>query len=134
MKRFLIYLLILSVGLTATAQNNSVLATGQWWKLGVTSEGVYWLTTADVPALQGVSTDSIGLYGAGGGMLSLYNNRTSIDDLQPVGIDIVDHNGNGRFDNGDELLFFGEGASGWHYVTADGRWEFEQHAYATRNY
>lgn len=133
MKKGLLYILLLLLTLCAAAQG-SVLRSGAWWKVGVSAEGVYRLTTADVPALQGVSTDSIGLYGGGGDMLSLYNNQTPTGDLQPVSIDIVDHNGNGRFDSGDELLFFGEGAGGWRYVAADGRWEFVRHAYATRNY
>ncbi|MBO7101348.1 MAG: type IX secretion system sortase PorU [Bacteroidales bacterium] len=133
MKKGLLYISLMLLTLGATAQG-SVLRSGAWWKVGVNADGLYRLTTADVPALQGVSTDSIGLYGAGGGMLSLYNSQTPTGDLQPVTIDIVDHNGNGRFDSGDELLFFGEGAGGWRYVAADGRWEFERHAYATRNY
>lgn len=133
MKKGLLYILLLLLTLCAAAQG-SVLRSGAWWKVGVSAEGVYRLTTADVPALQGVSTDSIGLYGGGGDMLSLYNSQTPTGDLQPVSIDIVDHNGNGRFDSGDELLFFGEGAGGWRYVAADGRWEFTRHAYATRNY
>ena len=133
MKKGLLYILLLLLTLCAAAQG-SVLRSGAWWKVGVNAEGVYRLTTTDVPALQGVSTDSIGLYGGGGDMLSLYNNQTPTGDLQPVSIDIVDHNGNGRFDSGDELLFFGEGAGGWRYVAADGRWEFVRHAYATRNY
>ena len=132
-KGILTYLLLALTSLTG-AWGQSVLATGQWWKMGVTTDGVYRITTADVPALQGVSTGSIGVYGAGGGMLSLINSQTSYGDLQPVGIDIIDHNGNGVFDNGDELLFFGEATDQWRYSNNDGRWVFEHHAYATRNY
>ena len=133
MKKGILYILFAVLTLGAAAQG-SMLRSGQWWKLGVTTEGIYRLTTADVPDLQGVGIESIGLYGAGGGMLSLYNDQTSYGDLQPVGIDIVDHNGNGQFDANDELLFFGEGAGGWRYDIDDERWEFERHAYATSNY
>ncbi len=133
MKKGILYILFAVLTLGAAAQG-SVLRSGQWWKLGVTAEGVYRLTTADVPDLQGVGIESIGLYGAGGAMLSLNNSQTSYGDLQPVGIDIVDHNGNGIFDANDELLFFGEGAGGWRYDIDDERWEYERHAYATSNY
>lgn len=133
MKKGILYILFAVLTLGAAAQG-SVLRSGQWWKLGVTTEGIYRLTTADVPDLQGVGIESIGLYGAGGGMLSLYNDQTSYGDLQPVGIDIVDHNGNGQFDANDELLFFGEGAGGWRYDIDDERWEYERHVYATSNY
>lgn len=134
MKRVLTYTILLIVTLSAAAQEHSVLARGAWWKMGAKQTGVYRLTVTDVPALQGVSVDSLGVYGAGKGMLSTSNSLTSTADLQPVGIDIIDRNGNGLFDSGDELLFYGEGAEGWQYATSDGRWEYAHHAYATENY
>ena len=120
--------------LCVEAQEASVLATGRWWRLTATQAGMYRLTVSDLPALQGTSIDSIGLFGRGGGMLSIDNRQTSYADLQPVTIDVRDNNGNGRFDNGDEVLFFGEGAEKWSYSQNDDRWEFEHHAYTTCNY
>jgi len=126
-------LLAILVPARPMAQEHSVLARGPWWKLATTSIGIYRITVSDIPALQGVSLDSIGLYGGDHRMLSLINSLTSYGDLQPVPIDFVDRNGNGLFDSGDELLFYGEGVEGWHYNTDDGRWEHKRHAYATRN-
>ena len=120
--------------LCVEAQEASVLTTGRWWRLTATQAGMYRLTVSDLPALQGTSIDSIGLFGRGGGMLSIDNRQTSYADLQPVTIDVRDNNGNGRFDSGDEVLFFGEGAEKWSYSQNDDRWEFEHHAYATCNY
>lgn len=126
--------LLLAVTLAAAGQEQSVLATGQWWKLTVTQSGLYRLTTTELPALNGASVENLGLYGSGAGMLSIYNSRTPYADLQPVAIDVNDRNGNGRFDSGDELLFYGEGAEEWRYVASDGRWEFEHHPYAIENH
>lgn len=133
MKRALVYILLIACATGAVAQG-SVLRTGRWWKLTTTANGVYRITTANVPALQGVSIDSLGVYGRHGGMLPLANSATPTGDLQPLAIDVTDHNGNGRFDANDELLFYGEGPSRWNYVAEDLRWEYEQHAYATHNY
>lgn len=132
MKRHYLYILLIGVSLGATAQG-SVLSSGRWWKLSIGQEGMYRVTTAEVPALAGASVDSIGVYGASGAMLSLYNSEVPTDGLQPLAIDVVDHNGNGIFDGGDAVLFYGESTDRWHYVPDDERWEFERHAYATHN-
>lgn len=128
-------MLVLSTVLClGAAAQSSVLATGEWWRLRVETAGVYRVTTADVPALAGADVARIGVYGAAGGQLSVRNRETSIADLQPLAIDVVDRNGNGVFDSGDEVLFFGEGADVWRWDTEDLRWEMRRHAYATANY
>ncbi len=134
-KHLSIYLLAMTVGLlTASAQEASVLSAGRWWKMAAEGEGIHRVTTREVSALEGVSIDSVGVYGGSGGMLSQYNRLTPTKDLQPVAVDIVDHNGNGRFDSDDELLFYGEGAGGWSYDATRGWWRYAHHAYATENY
>jgi hypothetical protein len=115
------------------AQEGSVLREGRWWRMEVSADGIYRLTTAEVEALRDQPTASIAVYGGGAGMLSVYNSTTPTGDLQQVPIEIVDHNGNGTFDDADAILFHGEGADRWRYVSGDGRWEYENHAYATRN-
>lgn len=132
MKRLGVIIFVLTCALPLFGQ--SVLASGEWWKIEVAETGIYRLTTADINALQGVSVSNIGLYGAGGDMLAESNASTPIDGLHPVAIDIVDHNGNGLMDSGDELIFFGEGAGVWRYNTLSGRWQFNHHAYSNSNY
>lgn len=117
----------------AGAQSNSVLATGRWWRLSVEKEGVYSVTTRNLPELRDASIDSIAVYGRSGVMLSAENALTPTADMQPVGIDILDRNGNQRFDAEDELLFYGEGAGGWTYDNSQGLWTYSPHAYATEN-
>ena len=132
-KRILFLLAMQAACWGAGAQNHSVLGSGRWWKVSVGEEGVYCLTARDIPALQGVAVDSLGVYGADGAMLSTRNNETPIDIFKPIPVDIVDRNNNGFFDSGDELLFFGEGSDHWVYDNAMGRWIFATHAYANEN-
>lgn len=132
-RKMTLMLALAAVCCGAVAQTSSVLASGSWWRVEVASSGIYRLTTADVPALQGASVATIGLYGSNGEVLSLDNHATPTDDLQPVAIDINDRNGNGLFDSGDELLFYGEGTGVWRWQQSDQRWEFRQHPYATTN-
>lgn len=132
MKRYII-LVMLAVCGVAGAQDHSVLARGEWWRLKVTEEGVYRITTSDIPALQGAMVENLAVYGSNGAMLAEENWKTSTGDLQPVAIEVTDHNSNGRFDSGDELLFFGEGTERWIYDDAIQRWVFVRHAYANEN-
>ena len=124
-----ILLLLSSFGVSA----QSVLATGNWWKLKTIGDGIYHITVTDVPALQGVAIQGLAVYGRGAGMLSTRNSDCPIDDMPQLATDVVDRNGNGIFDNDDELLFFGQGSSRWVYNSASYRWEYEQHAYADTN-
>lgn len=118
----------------ATAQTGSALAEGQWWRLTVRETGMYAVSVAEVPALQGASVDAIGVYGSAGTQLPTSNAEVPTDGLQPVAIDVIDHNGNGTFDAGDRVVFFGEGCDAWRYSTDDRRWEMRRHAYATANH
>lgn len=132
MKKKIVYISLILAWVCAQGQG-SVLSSGDWWRIMVSESGLQRITTAEIPELAGVATNGIGLYGGNGEMLSMYNSQTSTDDLQPVAIDVVDHNGNGRFDNGDEILFYGEGTDVWRYEDGDQRWEMRRHAYATAN-
>lgn len=117
----------------AGAQTPSVLASGDWWRLSVQNTGIYRLTVADIPELEGADIQRIGIYGRGGDMLSTKNRETTFEDLHNLAIEVHDANGDGRFGSADWILFFGEGTDVWRYSTADLRWEMRRHAYATAN-
>ena len=134
MKRTIIMFLLCAASCATWAQGNSPLARGDWWRMTVDKAGIYRLTVANLPEIEGVSIDSIGIYGAGAGMLSTGNMLTSTQGLYPLAIELNDHNGNGLFDTGDELLFYAEGADRWQYVATDDLWEFDHHAYSNHNY
>lgn len=132
-----IYVLLLMAGCqwaTVYGQVASVLSTGRWWKLTVEEEGLYSVGTGEVPGLRGVRVDSIAVYGGSGAMLPIKNSETSTGDLRQVRSEIVDRNGNGIFDTGDEVLFFGEGAGSWTFDESVVRWVHETHAYDKANY
>lgn len=112
---------------------HSRLATGTWYRIPVSRTGIYKLTTAELPALNGVACSQIALYGAPGDQLSTRTDKALPDDLTPAAIEVADANGNGTFDAGDHLLFYAEGPNVWRYVSGDQRFEYQMHAYATQN-
>ncbi len=125
--------LALSFSVPTGAQTGSVLSEGSWWAVTVRGEGVYRLTTSEVPGLSGADVTRIGMYGGSGEQLSTSNQETPCDGLRPIAIDVRDINGNGRFDGDDEVLFWGEGTDVWRWDDGDQRWEMRRHAYATSN-
>lgn len=118
------YWILLAVGLwpprPVMAQRTytpvSVLASGNWYKLGVSRAGVY---RVDLPFLQslGVATGnlpsaSIRLYGNGGAMLPEANASPRPDDLVENAIWVAD-GGDGQFGPGDYFLFYAPGPDTW---------------------
>ncbi|MGB1004532.1 MAG: type IX secretion system sortase PorU, partial [Salibacteraceae bacterium] len=105
--------------LSATANTykvNSVLRYGTWVKVGTTQDGIYAISYNDLNSMgisvTGLNSNSIRLFGNGGGYLPFDNSAPRIDDLEENSIEIVD-GGDGTFDNGDYLLFYGQSPHRW---------------------
>ena len=95
---------------------NSVLATGNWYKIGVKQEGMYKVDVAMLSSLGistgGLSAASIRLYGNGGAMLPENNAQPRIDDLFENAIEMVD-GGDGLFNGADYFVFYAPGPHSW---------------------
>jgi hypothetical protein len=99
--------------------NTSVLATGKWYKIGLTQEGVYKIDKAFLTSL-GVdvaNTDprNIRIYGNGGKLMPEKNAEFRYDDLQENAIKVVGEN-DGVFDNTDYILFYGQSTDSWKHI------------------
>jgi hypothetical protein len=95
---------------------NSVLATGNWYRIGIKQEGIYKVDVNFLNSL-GISTAnlssaSIRLYGNGGGMLDENNAIARPDDLAENPIEIAD-GGDGIFNGSDYFLFYAPGPHRW---------------------
>lgn len=99
-----------------THSNNSVLANGNWYRIGVTQTGVHKI---DYTFLKNLGIDvnllnplSLKIYGKGGGMLPFKNADYRPDDLPENAIYIEGEN-DGKFDSTDYILFYGQGPDKW---------------------
>ncbi len=95
----------------------SVLATGTWYKIGITKTGFYkidnsFLSTMGVKAAD-INPDNIRICGNGGNMLSEYNAIPRAADLTENSTLIINNNNNGVFDNGEAIIFYGVGPTAW---------------------
>lgn len=116
----------------------SAMASGNWYKIGLPETGVYKLTYSDLSNL-GIDVDhldprQIRVYHNGGGVLPEMNSVSRPDDLMELPI-FVNGESDGRFDNGDYVLFYGRGPVCWSYDTikaayVHGQNPYDDYAYA----
>lgn len=94
---------------------NSVLASGNWYRFYVKKSGVYRLTKSFLQSLglnANVDPRRIKIYGNGGRMVPLQNSEFYPNDLTENAIQFVGEN-DGVFDNQDYILFYAEGMDNW---------------------
>lgn len=133
----LLLLFILGFPAHAQFQNQSVLSSGNWYKIAVSSGGVYSLSYSDLsdfginPAA--LDPKSLALYGNGGRMLPQKNSAPRIDDLAENAI-MVTGAGDGTFDPGDFILFYADGPKYWYYDSTNSRFTHELNLYSDTAY
>ncbi len=118
---------------------NSVLSTGTWYKVGVTGTNIYkldynYLKNTCGFDLANTNFSSIAVFGNGGGMIPDRNAVPRYDDLQENPTYIVDNNNNNRVDQGDYILFYGQGPDQWTYDSAYTGFDFQKNLYSDTNY
>ncbi|MBZ0242560.1 MAG: hypothetical protein K8F24_05040, partial [Bacteroidales bacterium] len=110
----------------------SVLASGNWYKLRIPESGVYRLGAADLQAM-GIATATldprnIRIYGNGGGLLPENNQAFRHDDLVQNPIVVVGEE-DGVFNDNDYVLFYAQGPLLWEYNESTSLYVHQNNAY-----
>ena len=118
---------------------NSVLATGTWYKVSVSGDNIYKIDYNFLKKTLGIDPSTInvnklGIFGNGGGMVPDLNSVARPDDLKENPTQFVDANGNGKFDNGDYLLFYGQMADDWKLNPSNDKFYHEKNLYSDITY
>lgn len=97
-------------------KQQSVLASGAWYKIGVTKDGLHRINKTFLSNL-GINTDeldprNIRIYGNGGKMVPEKNKTPRVDDLHENPI-LVAGESDLKFDNNDYILFYATGTAEW---------------------
>jgi len=112
---------------------NSVLSQGNWYKLAVTQTGIYHIGYSDLQAMginpSTVNPAKIGIFGRSGKMLPEANSLYRDDDLPENAIEVTGQ-ADGKFDQGDQILFYAQGPVVWQYNNSKLMWEHTTHLYA----
>jgi hypothetical protein len=120
-----------------TYTNNSVLATGDWYKLSVNKAGIYKI---DLPFLQRLGlrgssfpSASIRVFGNSISMLPEACSGPVTDDLRENAILMVD-GGDGLFSGNDYFLFYSPGPHQWKKDSVNHRFIHEKNLYTESSY
>ncbi len=135
--RVLQLLLLALITSALYGQPASVLSTGKWFKLSVAADGVYRIDYGMVKSMgmnpDGIDPHKIQLFAGMNGMLPQLNQSARIDDLKQVALFEVGLQ-DGRFNNGDYILFFGQGPDRYELDPALGTYRYENNLYSDKNY
>ncbi len=114
----------------------SVLSTGDWYKIKVTESGIYKISYADLQSYgidpTSINPKNIKLYGNGNGMLPETNDKPRIDDLYENAIVVMGQE-DGSFDENDYVLFFGQSPNRWRQVLYS-YFSYDVNLYSDYNY
>lgn len=144
-KIFLSFFLSLLLGNFLTGQvtsnvryaEHSVLATGNWYKVGISETGVQRLTYSDLSSLgmdvEHLNPRNIRVYHNGGGVLNELNADSRIDDLKEIPI-VVYGEADGKFDREDYVLFYARGPVVWKYAPNSRIYVHQPNAYDDYSY
>lgn len=98
---------------------NSVLASGKWYKMSLPATGMYKITYSELASMgihvANINPKNIRLYHNGGGVLPTINRDSRPDDLIEIPIYVSGEN-DGSFDSNDYIVFYARGPVTWKNV------------------
>lgn len=123
---------------------NSVLATGDWYKIEIkdngengSSEGIYKITKGFLDSaainLSNVDPRMIKVYGNGGNLLAEQFNAPRPSDLEEIAV-YIEGEDDGHFDNSDYILFYGKSINNWRYDSVLQTYNHFLNYYSRSNY
>ena len=133
-------LLITFIGLSlykSSFAQNSILSSGNCYKISTSAEGIYKISYSDLQAY-GINPGTIDprnikIYGNGGGMLPQANNAAKTNDLQEISIEVVGES-DGVFDPSDYILFYGQSSDQWQYDYSTQTYSHQKNIYSDNVY
>lgn len=97
---------------------NSALAYGSWYKMSLTSTGMYKITYSELLSMgvpvSNINPKDIRIYHNGGGVLPMKNKEYRHEDLVEIPIYVHGEN-DGSFDENDYIVFYARGPVTWTY-------------------
>ncbi len=120
----------------ASDSGNSILSSGEWYKIPVARSGVYkidhnYLKSAGMN-ISAINPKKLKLFGNGGGMLPQKNSEERPIDLMENAI-IIQGEADGVFNTGDFILFYGQGPD-HQKLQEDGSLNYEKNFYSDTTY
>jgi len=112
---------------------SSVLSSGKWFRIAVTTDGIYRLDYSKLRQLGIDNPSAPRMFGNNYGRLSYYNDDPKPDDLKELPLYFYTGS-DGIFNEGDYLLFYGKGTHRWTFNYSTGEYDFLRHNYSDTAY
>lgn len=109
---------------------NSVLSTGNWYKIKTNQKSFYKLTYEDLKKIGLSDPSKVKIYGYGGNLLDPDFSTPYIDDLPELPI-WMEKGEDNTFGNGDYIIFYAQGMLKWTLSETDNRFVHENNTYST---
>jgi len=126
-----------SRGPARSYKQNSILSSGNWYKIAVHQTGVYKITYNDLSSMglnpSSINPQNLRVYGNGGGMLPEPCDEPRHDDLMENAI-LVSGEADGSFDQNDYILFYGEAPDTWKWDSITQRFDHKVNLYSDHTY
>lgn len=121
-----------------TTGSDSPLSHGNWYKIAISSTGIYKIDYDFITSKLGVnaaalSSDKIRVFGNGGNMLPEDNSLPRPADLTETAIWVND-GGDGSFGPGDYVVFYGVGTTAWAADMVNKRFRHQKNLYEDKAY
>ncbi len=99
---------------TKIYKSKSALSSGDWFKIKVSTSGVYKLTYGELLEIGITKPEHVRVYGYGGNQLPFMNDDFNHDDMGENAI-VMNKGTDGLFNSGDYILFYSHGNYTWSY-------------------
>ena len=118
-------------------QNSSVLANGEWYKIGVKQDGFYEINKSFLESIGidvgSVDPRNIKIFGKPAGMLPEENYKHRVDDLEQLAIQFIG-NQDSYFDDNEKVLFYGQSPNVWVYDSLLNHYKHIQNIYSNNTF
>ena len=129
----IIFFILTLPGISQDYSPSSVLSSGLWYRISVTEDNIYRVDYSSLRALGLENPSNPRIFGNNTGQLSYYNDGSQPDDLKEIAI-FTNTGSDGIFNEGDYLLFFGQGTSRWIYDYSTREFSHQEHNYSDTAY
>lgn len=129
----LIFIFIPGILCSQSAKNNyssqSVLASGQWFKIAILNDGIYRIGYSQLKQAGMLNASEPGMFANNTGQLSYYAGDPAPDDLKEISVFLAKGT-DGLFNEGDYLYFYGQSTNRWNFNKSTGEYDFIRHNYS----
>ncbi len=136
-KAFIALILLVFMAKTDVLADNSVLENGVWYKMAISSTGMFKLTYSDLAAMgfdvANIDPRNISIYHNGGGVLPKINKVYYPDDLYEIPIYVAGEE-DGVFNQNDYIVFYARGPVVWKLITVRQYYRHEKNPYSNYTY